>query len=106
MKSYDILKWPLKTGLIVLFLFFLNLFILYVHVLLVTTDLQFKIIMSQKNQQQQSEKRSASTNSHRSRKDESRMKSYDILKWPLKTGLIVLFLFFLNLFILYVLEFY
>ena len=35
-------------------------------------DLQFKIIMSQKNQQQQSEKRSASTNSHRSRKDESR----------------------------------
>jgi hypothetical protein len=44
----------------------------YINVLLVTTDLQFKIIMSQKNQQQQSEKRSASTNSHRSRKDESR----------------------------------
>ncbi|CAC5405898.1 unnamed protein product [Mytilus coruscus] len=34
-------------------------------------DLQFKIIMSQKNQQQ-SEKRSASTNSHKSRKEESR----------------------------------
>lgn len=42
-----------------------------IDVLLLISDLQFKIIMSQKNQQQ-SEKRSASTNSHKSRKEESR----------------------------------